>query len=58
MKKRYMQPDTKSVKIELSSIIAASVNSLSSTQALEGTEETPVNFSRQTSVWGDDVEEY
>lgn len=53
-KKLYIQPETKSVIIELHSIIAASPNSISSTQALEGTEETPVNYSRRGSLWDDE----
>jgi len=57
MKKTYLQPDTKSVTIELNSIMTGSVNSISETQAQEGTEETPVNLSRQGGLWDDEEEE-
>ena len=54
-KKLYIQPETNSVKIELHSIIAASPNSISSTPAAEGTEDSPVNFSRRGgSLWDDE----
>ena len=53
-KKLYIQPETKSVKIELHSIIAASPNSISETPATEGSEDSPVNFSRRGGLWDDE----
>ena len=54
MKKIYMQPDTKSVKIELNSLMAGSVGSTSETPAPEGEENTPVNYTRRGGLWDDE----
>lgn len=52
-KKLYIQPQTKTVKMELHSIIAASPYSISETSAEEGSEDSPVNFSRG-GFWDDE----
>lgn len=55
MKKTYITPDTRSHKIELASVIAASVNSVGVSQEELGAED--VQFSRRfNSIWDDEEE--
>ena len=49
MKKKYMQPDTESVKIELNSLMT--ISNTSEDQAGEGSENAPVNYSRDFDDW-------
>ena len=56
MKKTYLQPNTITVKVRLSRIITASVNSISNTQAATGDENSPANFSRRDGGLWDDEE--
>ena len=60
MKKTYIEPSITLVELKMESMIAAgSVGSTSEEEAGSGSEDAPVNFSRQGwgSVWDDDADE-
>ena len=63
MKKIYQNPETTIVTVELSNMIAASLGGVTesggtTTLTNEQAESGTASWSRSTSVWGDDEEEF
>ena len=54
MKKNYLKPNTDICEMQLATLMAGSVNSISAAQAGSGDEDTPVNFGRSGSNWDDE----